>query len=169
VGEEVSAVHGGFEREEEEGSMVTRKSPITHRVKAHTRKTKKGRTFIPSHVRGHRIAPPKVKSAPTWHVKPQVFMLQKEVDEWRKYPDAVLKSKKVGSFHVELLGGTERGAHINIWEHERSTLHHVFTPSDDDKWMKVGEVNFMHYGNAVEEYRQLKSVRDVLDLMQRNG
>jgi len=97
------------------------------------------------------------------------FLRASEAESWEKFPDFVGSTKKVGSYHVELLGGTDRGAIINIWEEGKSPLPHVWTPSDDDEWKKAAEVHFMHYLNGKDEYQNLKYDSDVLDLMWRNS
>jgi len=97
------------------------------------------------------------------------FLRAAELEGWDNLADFVGSSKKAGRYHIELIGATDRGALINIWENEKSTLHHVWTPSDNDEWMKVDEVNFMHFSNAREEYRLLKNNSTVMDLMWRNN
>ncbi len=93
------------------------------------------------------------------------FMRASEAESWEKFPDFVGSTKMVGSYHVELLGGTNRGAIINIWEKGNSTLPHVWTPSDDGEWKKLDEINFMQYLNAKAEYQNLKDNSDVITLM----
>ena len=96
------------------------------------------------------------------------FLRAAELEGWDNLADFVGLSKKVGSYHVELIGATDRGAIINIWENEKSTLHHVWTPSDDGEWRKLDEVNFMHFRNAKDEFHNLKLFSDVVDLLCRN-
>ena len=70
---------------------------------------------------------------------------------------------------VELIGSSDRGAIINIWSKEKSTLHHIWSPSDDGEWMKLDEVHFMYFSNAVEEFKSLINASAVLDLQRRNA
>lgn len=97
------------------------------------------------------------------------YLRASEAESWEKFPDFEGSTKKVGRYHVELLGGTDRGAIINIWEEGKSELPHVWTPSDDDEWKKAAEVHFMHFLNGKDEYQNLKYDSDVLDLMWRNS
>ncbi len=96
------------------------------------------------------------------------FLRAAELEGWDNLSEFVGSSKKAGRYHVELIGATDRGALINIWENEKSELHHIWLPSDDGEWCKRDEVNFMHYSNAREEYRLLKNNSTVMDLMWRN-
>ena len=96
------------------------------------------------------------------------FLKASELEIWENLPHFIGSTKKVGRYHVEIIGASDRGALINIWENEKSTLHHIWTPSDDGEWMKLDEVNFMHYRNARTEYRELKNESAVLNLMGRN-
>ena len=96
------------------------------------------------------------------------FLRAAELEGWDNLADFVGLSKKVNSYHVELIGATDRGALINIWENEKSTLHHVWTPSDDGEWRKLDEIHFMHFRNAKDEFHNLKLYSDVVDLLWRN-
>ena len=96
------------------------------------------------------------------------FLRAAELEGWDNLADFVGLSKKVNSYHVELIGATDRGAIINIWENEKSTLHYVWTTSDNGEWRKLNEINFMHFLNAKDEYESLKLSSDVVDLMWRN-
>jgi len=85
-------------------------------------------------------------------------------------PDFVFRSKRIGRYCLELIGGTNRGAMINVWEKmEAGNLDHIFTPSDDRTMRKANEIHFMHFGNAKDEWAELRTVRAVLDLMWRNA
>lgn len=97
------------------------------------------------------------------------FLRAAEADSWKEFPDFKGSSKKVGRYRIELLGGTDRGGLINIWEKEKSSLPHVWTPSDNNEWKKLDQVNFVYFLNAEAEYRYLKNEGDVLYLMTRNG
>ncbi len=84
-------------------------------------------------------------------------------------PDFVFKTKKVGKFTLELVGGTKRGAMINVWEKmEPDNLDHIWTPSDDRTMRKANEIHFAYFSNAKEEWAGLKTVRSVIDIMWRN-
>ena len=96
------------------------------------------------------------------------FLRAAELEGWDNLPHFVGLSKQVGSYHIELIGATDRGAIINIWENEKSTLPHVWTPSDDGEWCKRDEINFMHFMNARDEYESLKIFSDAVELMWRN-
>ena len=82
--------------------------------------------------------------------------------------DAKYKTKNISTWIIELIYGTERGGRIFIWQKGKSDLHHIWTPSDNDKYLLADEVGFMEYENAIAEYNKLKSVKDIVDLMWRN-
>jgi hypothetical protein len=79
-------------------------------------------------------------------------------------------SQATGDLVLELIGGTARGAMINVWErNEPGNLDHIWTPSDDHTWRKLGEVHFMHFENGQAEWDELTSVSAVLSLLERAG
>jgi len=102
------------------------------------------------------------------------FLRVSELERWDKIAAFVGFSKRVGDedsisiYHVELIGATDRGAIINIWENEKSTLHHVWTPSDCGEWCKRDEVHFMEFVNAKEEFENIETATDAINLMWRN-
>ena len=93
---------------------------------------------------------------------------QSDFDSWSKYEDFVGSAKTIGRYHIELLGGTDRGAEILIWEPGYDNLEYIFPPSDNKEYHKADSVNFWYYSNALEEYRGLKTVKDIIALMWRN-
>ena len=95
--------------------------------------------------------------------------LSKEDDFWSEHKDFKYKQKNLGKdLKIELLYGTERGGQINIWESGKSDLEHIWTTSDDKKFHKIEEVGFMDWKNAKEEFSNIKTQKDVVDLMWRN-
>ena len=84
--------------------------------------------------------------------------------------DFVFKTKKTSWFKLELIGLKSSGAMINVWEKMvEPNLDHIETPSDDRSMRKLGEVHFMWFVNALEEWKELKNNGTVLDLLMRNG
>ncbi len=96
-------------------------------------------------------------------------MVAKDDKQWRSYPDGKVKRKKVGSNIIELYYGTDRGGQINIWESGYKSLEYIWRPSDNKKWHEFDQISFMHWDVAAIEYDRLKTVRDILDLVRRNG
>ena len=82
---------------------------------------------------------------------------------WMKYPDAKYYRKKIGQYVVELLGGTDRGGEIVVWEPKKS----AYGVSDDGKYTQLGTANFMYWTSAKDEYDMLKNVKDVMDILWR--
>ncbi len=95
----------------------------------------------------------------------RTFLRASEAEAWKKSPDFWGSCKKVGDFHVELLGDTERGAIINIWEKGKSKFPQIWIPSDDGEWMKSDEVSFRHFEAAKTEFQSLRQLSDVLRLL----
>ena len=96
------------------------------------------------------------------------------------FKDFAFKSKMVGRYRVELIGGEDRGAEIYIWEKISDRLkwdpHHDFDRwverygdkiSDDGKWYASSPASFWHYGNAYETYYYMKTHADVADIFRR--
>ena len=95
--------------------------------------------------------------------------LEKEThDKWTEFSDGHYRSKKVARYIVELYYGTDRGGQIYIWEPGYESLEHVWPPSDDKKYHMANEINFMDWHNAIDEYRDLNTSKDVINLMHRN-
>ena len=75
---------------------------------------------------------------------------------------------------VELIGGSDRGAIINIWQ---KMVRSVFRPKDASyysdgefpEWMRFDQINFNHYANAVEEFNVIADFGDILELCRRNS
>lgn len=111
--------------------------------------------------------------------KPHI--MRKSDEAWLTYKDGHFKTKRfklpqkyerdedINDFVVELFYGTERGGQINIWSEGKSTLPHVWSPSDDNKYHLADQVNFMDWRNAKEEFSQLTNWGKVVDLMERNS
>lgn len=99
-----------------------------------------------------------------------------DFEHWEKFDDFSGSAKTVGKYRIELIGGTNRGAQINIWgsmkmweEMDLVSCLNESDISDDRKMHKDNEVHFMYFNNAKEEYLNLKTSGDVRFLMQRNG
>ena len=90
-------------------------------------------------------------------------------------PDFKYKTKKAGTYTLEMIGGTNRGAMIVVWETVESYEKLCgISPrendlSDNKKFTRVDEIHFMYFDNAKDEWFGLKTTRNVLDIMQRNG
>ena len=80
------------------------------------------------------------------------------VKEWKQYPDFFRKHKKIGKHRVELIGGKKRGAVILVYYHDK----------DDDLTLNE-EINFMDFQNGVDEYKQIKNAKDIIDIVNRNS
>lgn len=80
----------------------------------------------------------------------------------------VEKSKKIGRYLIEIKTYPMAGGTINIWEKGESRLPHIWENSPDKTMHKADEVNFMYAQNALDEYRALKTVKDIINLMYRN-
>lgn len=83
--------------------------------------------------------------------------LEKIRDEWKKFPDFKSKHKSFGKNKVYLFYGTERGGTIILRLRSGKEEYHL-----DE------EVNFMDWENALAEYNQIKSTKDMMDLLRRN-
>jgi len=75
---------------------------------------------------------------------------------------------------VELIGGTDRGAIINIWEkmntgRYKPKIRDMYADGDWVEWKRFDQIGFMHYINAVEEFKTLADFGDILDLCRRNS
>lgn len=109
---------------------------------------------------------------------------------WMKYPDFKYRRKHIGNWVVELIGGTDRGAVILLWEKAKigdsrkvnslawKIKHESMLGSFSRKYNVIfykgsyyeliSEVNFMYYSNALDEYKVIRSVKNVIDLAWRN-
>lgn len=99
-----------------------------------------------------------------------------DFEHWKEFDDFSGSAKTVGSYRVELIGGTDRGAQINIWgsmkmweEMDLVSCLNESDISDDRKMHKDNEVHFMYFINAKMEYSFLRTPEDVRDLIRRNG
>jgi len=105
-----------------------------------------------------------------WKSAKKTFMNLNIYKRWSKYPDFVYRQKKIGKFILELLGGTDRGATILIWEPgtlDRDIPFFGLETSDDKKYKLFTQANFMYFMNAVDEYNSLEDKHDVMDLAYR--
>ena len=91
------------------------------------------------------------------------------------WDDAVYRKKFISTHLAELIGGTKRGAKINLWEKAKrddieseERLPYIYTVTTDLKWNKIDEVHFMDFENGKHEYDNLKTVKDIYDLIWRN-
>ena len=104
-------------------------------------------------------------------MKPTTFQRVSDYERWSRHPDFHFQAKTVGRFRIELFYGTERGGTVLIWikaEKETEKLLYVWPRSDDETRQLDSEVNFWDYGNAQDEYRELRNNKDVIALMWRN-
>jgi len=77
---------------------------------------------------------------------------------------------------VELYGSPNCGGMIRVWKpanqddiDSEERLSHIYTVTEDKKYTLFGEIHFMHFANAREEYRELHTVRDALNLVRRDS
>lgn len=84
----------------------------------------------------------------------------KAIKQWKQYPDYFGKNKKIGKNKITLLAGKNRGGVIFIYSH---------MSSKDDNLNLFEEVHFMNWENAADEYKNLKSTKSVLNLINRNN
>ena len=92
------------------------------------------------------------------------------------YPDAKYKAKSLNKYRVELIYGTDRGGVIYIWQvadkdeiEAAKKLPHIFVVKEIDgiHYDEVAQAHFMHWENALEEYREIKSDKDAFNLVRR--
>lgn len=89
-------------------------------------------------------------------------------EKW-DYPDVVYRSKKISKYTIELVGGTERGAEIKIWKKiDKYWMGEKYEPLSGHDYI-LEEIHFMHFANALDEYNELKTVKDIYDLMRMNN
>ena len=99
-----------------------------------------------------------------------------EIGERLKCSDAVYRKKTISVWVVELIGGTNRGGMIRLWRPAESSdivraeaLPHVFNVTTPNKrWALQDEVHFMYFANATLAYRNVRTVKDALELIRRN-
>jgi len=103
-------------------------------------------------------------------------MSYRNIGEKWIYPDANYKRKSISSYTIELLYGTKRGGQIVLWKKadsddvENATkLPHVFDITPDHKNFMIDEINFWNWENAENEYKQIKTVKDIYRLASRNA
>ena len=156
---------------------MTHKTPVHHTVDKYV---KKDGTIVRMHQRGKGSRTVNRKSSLDLGSKPNPTpMSSRLAGEWPTYPDYKYKIKNAGIYRVELLGGTDRGAEIILWEKRtakdkseaaaRPIRDSLWPPSDDGDFKEFTTVNFMHYANALEEYLYLHTSSDALDLAVRNA
>ncbi len=89
----------------------------------------------------------------------------KEIVNWKKLTASnpklrFIKTKKIGKSRITLLGAKDRGATMLVYSH---------LSNKDDNLNFFDTVNFMNWQDAIEEYRALKTRKDVLDIIRRNN
>ena len=102
-------------------------------------------------------------------------MSKLELGERIQCPDSVYKKKNISTWIVELIGGTNRGATIRLWEKatiedvvREGKLPHVYRITSDKKYILLDEVHYMYFLNVLPVYKDLKTVSDIIDLAWRN-
>jgi hypothetical protein len=94
------------------------------------------------------------------------FKMIKIGQKWN-YPDAVYKRKKVSTWIVELIGGTNRGAEIRVWNKiDKNSIDGIFDKDGNYELSVHG--HYMDYTNALGDYRDIQNVDDIMNFMQRN-
>jgi hypothetical protein len=95
-------------------------------------------------------------------------------EKWN-YDDAHHQRKRIASWVIELNYGTRRGGVIIGWRKANAddirramNLPHTFKVSEDEKYSREFEAHFGDYENALHEYKNLKTVRDIINLWSRN-
>ena len=88
--------------------------------------------------------------------------------------DSVYTRKTISTWIVELIGGTERGAYIKMWNkastdeiESAEKLPHIFTVTEDRKYNLLATAHFMYFVNATAEYSDIKTVKDIFALAKR--
>jgi len=89
-------------------------------------------------------------------------------NRWAKHPDFKYRKKQISTWIVELLYGTDRGGTILIWEEGTSELEHIWINNDDKTHKLFDEVNFMYWQNAVNAYKEIHTVGDIINLAWEN-
>lgn len=79
------------------------------------------------------------------------------------------KSKKIGKRVVELTIYPNAGGLIKIWEPGMSRLEHIWQNNANKTMHCIGEICFMHQENAIDEYRNIRTFHDIVDIMKRNA
>lgn len=84
--------------------------------------------------------------------------IDKKRAEWKKYSDFKQRQKSFGRNKVYLFYGTQRGGEI------------ILRFKSGDKMTHMDEtVHFMDWRNALSEYQDIKSSKDMHDLLRRNN
>ena len=116
----------------------------------------------------------------------------REVDreKWLDWDDKVYRRKQISTWIVELVGGTERGGMILLWEkkemgdedevgslawemkHEDNLGYfsekYSHIEFEENHYRLFDEVNFMNYSSAKAEYDDIDLVENITDLAWRN-
>lgn len=98
------------------------------------------------------------------------FINKKEKEEWlAKYPDGKANCKKVSSHVIELLYGFNRGGKITILNHPFDVTEKGKIVVDKTRYEVMDEIYFMNYENAKYEYKNIKNLETIFDLVRRNN
>ena len=93
---------------------------------------------------------------------------KKEIYAKWQHDDARQRTKHIGEYIIVLNYGTERGGQIDVWHtasqddiRRAQQLPWTFQVSEDEKYAHVFEGHYMDWENAVDAYRNLKTVKDI--------
>jgi len=103
-------------------------------------------------------------------------VMRKSDANWEQYPDFKYRAKNVGTWRLELIGGSDRGAIINIWTRDKECMQSAVELeakgidmgySDDRKFTHFTTANYMHFSSAKEDYGYANCNEEILILARR--
>jgi len=99
----------------------------------------------------------------------KVSQVMREKDQsWSNYPDFSYHAKNVGTWRIELVGGTDRGALINIWSKAKNLMKQAkdldFEFSIDGNYTLFTTARFMNFVNAKERYTYADCNEEIKEL-----
>ena len=102
--------------------------------------------------------------------------MRKSDQDWSTFPDFKYQAKNVGTWRLELIGGSDRGAIMNIWTRDKACMKSSVELeakgiegefSDDREFTIFTTAQYMHFSSAKEDYGFANCNEEVLILARR--
>ena len=102
--------------------------------------------------------------------------MRKSDQYWSEYPDFKYQAKNVNTMRLELIGGSDRGAIVNIWTKDKACMKDALELeakgvegefSEDREYLLFTTARYMHFSSAKEDYGFANDVEEIMILVRR--